>query len=196
MDLQVKIFLYLIIIMSAVFHEYAHGWAAFSMGDPTAKKAGRLTLNPIAHIDPFGTVILPLFLMIVGGMFIGYAKPVPYNPYNLSDQKHGPAKVAAAGPTSNFVIAFLFAMLLRFVTLSPIWITLVSVIVYVNIILALFNLIPIPPLDGAEFMKTFTDFDFSFGSGFLGTFLALMLAFTFLPSLAQAVFQLFTGMSF
>lgn len=182
--------------MSAVFHEYAHGWAAFSMDDPTAKDAGRLTLNPIPHIDPFGTVLLPLFLMIVGGMFIGYAKPVPYNPYNLSDQKYGPAKVAAAGPTSNFLIAFIFAMILRFVSLSPIWMTTVSLIVYVNIILALFNLIPIPPLDGAEIMKTFTDFDFSLGSGFMGTFLALMLAFTFLPTLAQAVFQIFTGMSF
>lgn len=194
-SIAVSLFIYAIIIMSAVFHEYAHGWAAFSMGDPTAKDAGRLTLNPIAHIDPFGTVILPLFLMLVGGMFIGYAKPVPYNPYNLSDQKYGPLKVALAGPASNFLIAIIFSVVLRMVSFPEVWSMTLSLIVYINIILGLFNLIPVPPLDGSEILKTFTSFDLSFGGNFIGSIIALLIAFTFLPQLAQIIFTIFTGAS-
>lgn len=199
-SIAVSLFIYAIIIMSAVFHEYAHGWAAFSMGDPTAKDAGRLTLNPLAHIDPFGTVLLPLFLMIVGGMFIGYAKPVPYNPYNLSDQKYGPLKVALAGPASNFLIAIIFSVAIRTINspeitinLPEIWLFTFSLIVYINIILGLFNLIPVPPLDGSEIIKTFTSFDLSFGGSFIGSIIALMVAFMFLPQLAQIIFTFLAG---
>ncbi len=193
--LEGRIFIYVIIIMSAIFHEYAHAWAAFALGDPTAKRAGRLTLNPIAHMDPFGTVILPLILLFTGGIFIGYAKPVPFNPYNLKDQKYGIAKVAIAGPLSNFIIAFIFSMVLRFVNLPNVWTIFVSLIIYVNIILGLFNLIPIPPLDGSKLLKTFSSIDLSFGGSFMGVILALIIAFMFLPVIAGFIYSLFTGLA-
>lgn len=195
-NIEIQIFIYAIIIMSAIFHEYAHAWMAMYLGDPTAKNAGRLTLNPIAHIDPFGTIILPLILMLTGGFFIGYAKPVPFNPYNLRDQKYGPAKVAAAGPASNLIIALILSTALRFIALNPLWVVTISLIIYVNIILAFFNLIPVPPLDGSKLLRIFTSVDLSFGNNVLGVVVALMVAFIFLPSLSQIVFQLFTGMPF
>lgn len=180
--------------MSAIFHEYAHAWMAMYLGDPTAKNAGRLTLNPIVHIDPFGTIMLPLILMLTGGFFIGYAKPVPFNPYNLRDQKYGPAKVAAAGPASNLIIALILSTALRFMALDPLWVVTISLIIYVNIILALFNLIPIPPLDGSKLLRIFTSVDLSFGNNILGVVVALMVAFIFLPSLSGIIFHIFTGM--
>ncbi len=190
---EISIFIYSLIIISAIFHEYAHAWMALYLGDPTAKKAGRLTLNPLAHIDPFGTIVLPLLLMITSGIFIGYAKPVPINPYNLRDQKYGPAKVAVAGPASNLLIALILSLFLRQFTFSSFVQLALSFAVYINIILALFNLIPIPPLDGSKLLKAFTSFDLSFGGSFIGTIIALMIAFTFLPSLASFIFQFFTG---
>lgn len=194
-NIVVQLFIYVIIIMSAIFHEYAHAWTALYLGDPTAKHAGRLTLNPIAHMDLFGTVLLPLFLLLTSNTFIGYAKPVPVNPYNLSDQKYGEAKVAIAGPLSNIFIAIIFSTIIRFVSPSGFWLTAISYIIFINIILALFNLIPVPPLDGSKLLKTFVSFDFSIGNNLIGTILALMLAFLFLPSLASFIFQIFTGIS-
>lgn len=194
-NIVVQLFIYVIIIMSAIFHEYAHAWTALYLGDPTAKHAGRLTLNPIAHMDLFGTVLLPLFLLLTSNTFIGYAKPVPVNPYNLSDQKYGEAKVAIAGPLSNIFIAIIFSTIIRFVSPSGFWLTAISYIIFINIILALFNLIPVPPLDGSKLLKTFVSFDFSIGNNLVGTILALMLAFLFLPSLASFIFQIFTGIS-
>ena len=195
-NIEGLLFIYVIVIMSAVFHEYAHAWMAYYLGDPTAKNAGRLTLNPIAHIDPFGTVILPLLLMVTGGTFIGYAKPVPFNPYNLRDQKYGPAKVAAAGPASNFLIAIIFSIILRSVALPNFWDLAVSFIIYINIILGLFNLIPVPPLDGSKLLKRFTSINFSLGRSFIGVLLALMIAFTILRPIAQFIFTLLTGTGF
>src|SRR3989344_8429104 len=104
----------LVILFSIVLHEVAHGVAAHSLGDPTAKNLGRLTLNPIKHLDLFGSIILPVMTYWAGGFIFGYAKPVPYNPLNLNDQKYGPAKVAAAGPLSNFMLAVLIGLFLRF----------------------------------------------------------------------------------
>ncbi len=193
-NIEIQIFIYAIVIMSAIFHEYAHAWMAMYLGDPTAKNAGRLTLNPIVHIDPFGTIMLPLILMLTGGFFIGYAKPVPFNPYNLRDQKYGPAKVAAAGPASNLIIALILSTALRFMALDPLWVVTISLIIYVNIILALFNLIPIPPLDGSKLLRIFTSVDLSFGNNILGVVVALMVAFIFLPSLSGIIFHIFTGM--
>lgn len=147
------IFWLIIFGLSVVIHEYAHAWMANRLGDPTAKDAGRLTLNPIAHIDPFGTVILPLILFFAsGGSFLfAYAKPVPFNPYNLRDQKYGPAKIALAGPASNFMIAIGLGFLLRILPSSS-FTGLLSFIVYANVLLAVFNSIPIPPLDGSKLL--------------------------------------------
>ena len=195
-DIEIQLFIYAIIIMSAIFHEYAHAWTAYYLGDPTAKNMGRLTLNPLAHIDPFGTVILPLFLMFTGGMFIGYAKPVPVNHFNLNDQENGFLKVALAGPFSNFLIAIVFSIVLRAVTLSGFWSYAIELIIYVNILLGLFNLIPVPPLDGSKVLKKFTSIDLSFGGSFIGVLIALMIAFSILPSLASFFFGVLTGTSF
>lgn len=193
---EIAVFIYVIIILSAIFHEYSHAWMATYLGDPTPKNQGRLTLNPIAHMDPFGTVILPVFLMLVGGIFIGYAKPVPFNPHNLEDPEYGPAKVAIAGPASNFLIAFIFAMVLRFASLTGIVQFAISYLVFINIILGLFNLIPVPPLDGSKLLNTFTSFNYSIGQSFVGRLAALFIAFMILPRIAQVIFALLTGMSF
>ncbi|MEK7532257.1 MAG: site-2 protease family protein [Patescibacteria group bacterium] len=144
-------FFFLIIVPSSIIHEYAHGWMAYRLGDPTAKHEGRLTLNPLAHIDFFGTIVLPILLMWTsGGTFLfAYAKPVPYNPYNLRGGKWGPALVGAAGPMANMLLASAFAILVRLLPTSDLTI-LLSMIVYANIVLAVFNLVPIPPLDGSK----------------------------------------------
>ncbi len=147
-----NLFLYVIIVLSAIVHEYAHAWTANQLGDPTARYAGRLTLNPLKHIDPFGTVIMPLFLMLAGGVFIGYAKPVPFNPHNLRNPKRDIPLVAIAGPLSNFLLAFAFAAFLKLswfpqlIALKPIF----TMIILINLWLGFFNLIPIPPLDGSK----------------------------------------------
>lgn len=193
-----KLFLYVIIIFSAVFHEFFHGWMAFQLGDPTAKQAGRLTLNPIKHIDPMGTVIIPLFLLFFSGAFIGWAKPVPYNPYNLSDKKWGSTKVAFAGPGANFLIALAFSFLLRFVPITGSFYIAVSWIVYINIFLGLFNLIPIPPLDGSKLiMDLFPQRSEQFARlGFMGIFLALFVAILIIPPIANLIFKIFAGAPF
>lgn len=145
-----------ILLMSVIIHEVSHGYAALMLGDHTAQYAGRLTLNPLKHLDPFGSVLLPLMLVLLRSPFLfGYAKPVPYNPYNLRIPRWGPAIVAAAGPLSNVAIAFVFGMVARGVSsgiLSGELVALGSVaqlIVFINLLLALFNLVPIPPLDGS-----------------------------------------------
>src|SRR3989344_3742758 len=110
------IFGIIILIMSVVIHEVSHGLAANSLGDPTARFAGRLTLNPLKHLDPIGSVVVPIFTYLIGGFIFGWAKPVPYNPYNLGKGKWGQASVAAAGPVSNFLIAVIFGIILKIVT--------------------------------------------------------------------------------
>jgi len=142
------VFFLLVIVFSAIIHEYSHGWMANQLGDPTAKYAGRLTLNPIKHIDPIGSILLPLLLIPTGFLF-AYAKPVPYNPFNLKDQKWGPTKVALAGPLSNFLLAFIFGMAIRFLPVSGMT-EFLYIIVYANVLLGVFNLVPIPPLDGSK----------------------------------------------
>jgi Zn-dependent protease len=148
------VFYFLVIVPSAIIHEYAHGWAADTMGDPTAKYMGRLTLNPLKHIDLWGTILMPIMLsLMTGGRFLfAYAKPVPYNPYNLKNQKWGPALVAIAGPMANFLLAAAFALLLRLVPMGQDLASLLAIIVYANIMLMIFNLVPIPPLDGSKIL--------------------------------------------
>ncbi|HJN62811.1 MAG TPA: site-2 protease family protein [Candidatus Paceibacterota bacterium] len=146
------IFSIVILILSIALHEASHGYAANRLGDPTARLAGRLTLNPLKHLDLFGSVIIPFLTFITGGFIFGWAKPVPYNPYNLTDQRWGEAKVAFAGPASNLLLALIFGLAIRSGLVSTALLTPVSLIVFVNILLAIFNLIPIPPLDGSKIL--------------------------------------------
>lgn len=144
------------LIISVILHEMAHGYAANWLGDPTARLQGRLSANPLVHIDPLMSVIIPGLLILSGSSFLfGAAKPVPYNPYNFSNQKWGEAIVAAAGPAMNIVIAIIFAVLVRLadvLALSNSFIQLAFGIITLNIFLALFNLVPIPPLDGSKIL--------------------------------------------
>ena len=145
------ILIVVILILSVVIHEVAHGYAALWLGDTTAYYAGRLTLNPIKHLDMFGSVILPILLSFTGFIF-GWAKPVPYNPYNLKNRRWGELLVAVAGPASNIILALIFGLIIRFVNLDAGLILVAGLIVQVNIVLAIFNLIPIPPLDGSKIL--------------------------------------------
>ncbi len=156
MDFFPAIFYFLVIIPSAIMHEYAHGWMADRLGDPTARNAGRLSLDPRVHIDPIGTLLLPLMLFFgSGGSFMfAYAKPVPFNPNNLRDQRWGPVYVALAGPLTNFLIAFVIGLFVRILPLST-FTDLLSVIVLANVLLGVFNCVPIPPLDGSKLLFAF-----------------------------------------
>lgn len=196
--LLLAIFQVLVLLYSVVIHEIAHGVTANSLGDPTAKNLGRLTLNPLKHIDIFGSVILPLFLFLVNAPFVfGYAKPVPYNPYNLTDRKYGPAKVAIAGPATNLFLALLFGLTLRFLpdvfstSLVP---QLLSFIVQLNLVLAVFNLFPIPPLDGHWLLMTFLPDSMNAVKDFLYRYsmpLFLVFIFFIFPVIYPIVFFMF-----
>lgn len=152
MDLLTLVFYFIIVIPSSILHEYAHGWMAERLGDPTARYAGRLTLDPRSHIELWGTILMPLFLYFAtGGRFMfAYAKPVPYNPYNLKDQRWGPALVGLAGPMANFLLALSMGLVMRF--FSPASSDFLGIIVYINLLLMVFNLVPIPPLDGSKIL--------------------------------------------
>jgi Zn-dependent protease len=153
MDFISLLFYFVIVIPSAIIHEYAHGWMANQLGDPTARYAGRLTVDPRAHIDRWGTILMPLGLfLLTGGRFMfAYAEPVPYNPYNLRNQKWGPVWVGLAGPAANFLLAVCFALVYRLFPLSA-SANFFAIIVVVNISLMIFNLLPIPPLDGSKLL--------------------------------------------
>lgn len=203
MDSLLLIFQIVVLVYSVVIHEVSHGLAAQAMGDHTAEHAGRLTLNPFKHLDMFGSFFLPLMLVMARAPFLfGYAKPVPYNPDNLSDRRYGPAKVAIAGPLSNIVLALVFGLAMRFAvatSASATLIQLLSFIVALNLVLAIFNLVPIPPLDGHWLLMTFLParmyglrlalYKYSF-------VLLLVFIFFFLPFLSPvigALFRAFTG---
>ncbi|MFZ2593924.1 MAG: site-2 protease family protein [Minisyncoccia bacterium] len=145
----------IILIFSVILHEVAHGYMADKLGDPTARFAGRLTLNPIVHIDLFGSIILPAALFLSGSpIMFGWAKPVPYNPHNIRGRM-GEALVALAGPATNLLLAIVFGLLLR-VGLGagdPDIPSILYMIVHMNVLLAIFNLLPIPPLDGSKIMS-------------------------------------------
>jgi Zn-dependent protease len=198
------IFQILILIFSVVIHEVSHGYAALMLGDVTAKYAGRLTLNPIKHIDPFGSVILPLIMSLLpGGLIFGWAKPVPYNLNNLNNKRWGEVIVALAGPASNLVIAAVFGLLIRysqFLDLGKSFIDLALVVVLINVVLAIFNLMPIPPLDGSKILfGLFPRQTAKFSSFFNAYSLILLLIFIFfvwqyLTPLIVFVTEFFTGL--
>ncbi len=147
---------FIILIFSIILHEVAHGYMADKLGDPTARYAGRLTLNPIPHIDMVGSIIVPLLSVLSPGSFLfGWAKPVPYNPYNLTKApRYGEVLVAAAGPLTNFALAAVFAILIRF-SFDISFFNICFIGIIVNLWLGIMNLIPIPPLDGSKVIEIF-----------------------------------------
>jgi Zn-dependent protease len=147
-----------ILILSVIAHEVAHGYAANSLGDPTARLAGRLTLNPIPHIDMVGSVVIPALLVLSQSpIFFGWAKPVPYNPYNLRSQRWGETFVALAGVGTNFLLAVIFGLIVRYgaaLGLDSTALSIALLISFINLFLGLFNLIPFPPLDGFTALRS------------------------------------------
>jgi Zn-dependent protease len=143
-----------VLIMSVVVHEVAHAWMADYLGDKTARYQGRLTLNPLPHLDPVGSVLVPIILGLTTNIGFGWAKPVPYNPNNIH-HKYGDLLVAAAGPISNILLALATGLFSRIIPLSEVGTTIVGLIVIINISLAFFNLIPVPPLDGSKIVAHF-----------------------------------------
>jgi Zn-dependent protease len=156
-----ELVLYIVILLfSVIFHEVAHGLMAERLGDPTARLAGRLTLNPIPHIDPFGSILLPAVLLLVHSPFIfGAAKPVPVNYQNLRNFKRDMILVALAGPATNFALAIVAGLVLRFYPgISTTGQTLIAEVVLLNLVLGVFNLIPVPPLDGSKVLASLLGF--------------------------------------
>ncbi|MGC9046820.1 MAG: site-2 protease family protein [Minisyncoccia bacterium] len=199
---MLEIFGLIVLIFSVVLHEISHGLVAEKLGDPTAKLAGRLTLNPLPHIDLFGSIILPALLILTHSpVILGWAKPVPYNPMLLTkDPKYGPAKVALAGPAVNLLLAIVFGLFLRLIPNLPnISIILIGDIVFINLLLGLFNLIPIPPLDGSKVLSLFLPQKYlwqleSFGLvGFILIFITLFFFSNFIFVAVNFLFKLLTG---
>lgn len=194
-----------IFVFSVMVHEIAHGYVAYSLGDHTAKREGRLTLNPLKHIDPFGSIILPLLLVFMSSpILFGWAKPVPVNPYNFSDKKYGEIKVSIAGPLSNLSLAIFFGLLLRFIPqgiilANPGFEIAFGSIVIINIWLAIFNLIPIPPLDGSWILFSFLPESMQKTKNFLRQYGMMILIFlilfggSFWTIIISFLFQLITG---
>jgi Zn-dependent protease len=202
--MDITIFTLIVLLFSVIIHEISHGSVAYSMGDSTAKDSGRLTLNPLKHLDPFGSVILPLLLLVLSrgqGPVFGWAKPVPVNPYNFKDQKWGMLKVSIAGPAANFLIAIIFGLAVRFIPLSQSLFIFFSIIVFYNFLLGLFNLMPIPPLDGSWILFFFLPRTWEKVRFFLTQYsIFILLAFIFFGGgilffLAGFFYQLVSGYS-
>ena len=199
------IFYIAILIMSVVIHEVSHGFMAEYFGDRTARYAGRLTLNPLKHLDLFGSVILPVLMYYSFGFAFGWAKPVPYNPDNLSDKKWGTIAVAGAGVLANFFVASIFGIIIRLtanLALPDGFYFITSTIVLVNLALGIFNLVPIPPLDGSKILFSFLPYSFSGVVAFLERY-AIILLIIFIIFFSQYLvpvlgflFHFLTGLTF
>ncbi|KKU50187.1 MAG: hypothetical protein A3F53_02340 [Candidatus Zambryskibacteria bacterium RIFCSPHIGHO2_12_FULL_48_10] len=205
MDLPFQI---AILIMSVVIHEVSHGYAASYLGDDTARWQGRLTLNPFKHLDLVGSFLVPVVAYMTAGFIFGWAKPVPYNPYNLRPGRWSEAIVAGAGPVSNIFLAIVFGLILRAATASGAswanesFVSITAIIVFINIVLAIFNLVPIPPLDGSKLLfAIFPENSLRLRQFFEKYGLILVLFFIFflwqyLFPLIVLIFKLITGISF
>lgn len=206
------LFYFVVLIISIIVHEVAHGFAANALGDPTARLAGRLTLNPIPHIDLFGSIIVPILGVISPGHFLfGWAKPVPYNPYNLKNQRWGEFLVAGAGVATNLFLAVLFGGATRLLMANGMttFATATAMIALVNLFLGLFNLIPIPPLDGYTVLRgalphryamSFRSFEMRIAQGGIITLFVFLFVFSYLFSepfsrLVSFLFLILTGQS-
>lgn len=199
------IFFIIILIMSVVIHEVSHGFVALRFGDKTALYAGRLTLNPLKHLDFFGSIVLPALLVLSHSPFLfGWAKPVPYNPNNLVNKKLGTIMISSAGVLANLFLAVLFGLILRFSLGSVVpqnFISIVSSIVLINLGLAIFNLVPIPPLDGSKILFSLLPSSFFPTVLFLERYsFILIVAFIvffagYLYPILTYLFQLITGLA-
>lgn len=197
------IFSIVILIFSVVVHEVSHGYVAYKLGDNTAKYQGRLTLNPLKHLELFNSFILPIITYFSFGFIFGMAKPVIINPYNLRDQKWGEAKVAVAGPLSNFAIAIFFGLLIRFGVLNSLgesFLHISTMIVFINLVLGTFNLVPIAPLDGSKILFSVLPYSMNNVREWLeqnGIFLMLFFIFflwKYIVPLVYLEFSLITGL--
>lgn len=165
--MSIKTIIYLLLLgVAIIIHEISHGYIAYKLGDPTAKNQGRLSFNPIVHIDPLGSILLPLALSLSGSSFLfGWAKPVPINPQYFKNPQKGMMWVALAGPVSNICLALCSSLILHSVFSGPItnisiayWQHYLTYFIFLNIILAIFNLVPIPPLDGSRILLYFSPY--------------------------------------
>ncbi len=205
MTWQIPVFEFLVLIFSVMIHEVSHGLMAEHLGDDTARRAGRITLNPLKHIDPFGSILLPLLLILVNSpVILGWAKPVPYDPSHLPNPKSAAGKIAAAGPLSNFLLAAIFGVLVRVASAygaSSNLVVLFALVVLVNLALGIFNLVPIPPLDGSKVLfaflpgtrGTYAAAAFLERFGIVIIFLFLWLAGGLLAPVIAKLFALLTG---
>ncbi len=199
----ITIFSISILVLSVVVHELSHGYMADFLGDPTPRLQGRLTLNPLKHLDPVGSVIVPIVTSLAGFTF-GWAKPVQYNPYNIKNKRRGEFLIAAAGPVSNLAIALIFGTVIRLVIQGDPFITpfveISTYVVLINIILAIFNLIPLPPLDGSKLLFAILPNQYGRLRMTLETYapLFILVVVFFLwglvSPLVSVVFSLFTGL--
>jgi Zn-dependent protease len=181
------------LLYSIILHELAHGYVAEKLGDYTPRYSGRLTLNPLAHLDPIGSFLVPLFTYLASGFLIGWAKPVPINPYNFEKPDRDMALVAIAGPLTNIVIALILASFYKVFYFNGILLEPILPLIRLNLLLAVFNLIPIPPLDGSRvFLRNLDPQTMIFLEqfGFIFIFLFIYIAFPFLNLVVNFLFNL------